>query len=216
MLGYRIETSNDDDQFINCAKKQKPTVSENRIWSKFLESPHHTLIGKQVMDLLHLKHFHKTEHKKDSDVIYDYDSSNTNATLLSEFQTIFYSLHLLYEDLKLNQVFTDHLVLLATFLDKLAIDFSLNQYSKHYRKDFPSILAKNNAKNRQLRSKIQFSDHRFSVSEPPDIMNYLYQLLNNVYTFQYPYVKNVNPRSKHIVHVSLILNYLIFLQKRFI
>ncbi|XP_033168826.1 anaphase-promoting complex subunit 1 [Drosophila mauritiana] len=66
-------------------------------------------------------------------------SVNIGALLFQMIPAIFFSLHLLYEDLKLDADFYGALPYLATFLHQLAIDMQLESYVLHYILDFPEL-----------------------------------------------------------------------------
>ncbi|KAH8419854.1 hypothetical protein KR009_003297 [Drosophila setifemur] len=66
-------------------------------------------------------------------------SVDMGAPLFPMIPAIFYSLHLMYEDLKLDTVFYAALPYLATFLHQLAVDMQLESYVLHYILDFPEL-----------------------------------------------------------------------------
>ncbi|XP_023031148.1 anaphase-promoting complex subunit 1 [Drosophila willistoni] len=70
-------------------------------------------------------------------------SVDTSAPLFNMIPAIFYGLHLLYEDLKLDTVFQgSSCSYLATFLHQMAIDMQLDSYIFHYSLDYPELMHK--------------------------------------------------------------------------
>ncbi|EDW62517.1 anaphase-promoting complex subunit 1 [Drosophila virilis] len=69
-------------------------------------------------------------------------SVDVTAPLFRMLPAIFYGLHMLYEDLKMDAVFQSSLLYLASFLHQLAIDMQLDSYIFHYHLDFPELTHK--------------------------------------------------------------------------
>jgi hypothetical protein len=55
-------------------------------------------------------------------------------------QTSLFSIHLIYEELKLEAAFDAALKFLSEFLYQLSLDFSLENYRVHYFKDNPQLI----------------------------------------------------------------------------
>ena len=74
---------------------------------------------------------------KDKD-LKDCQSLDTNAPLFSNISNVLLTLHLLYEDSKLNKFHWKGCPTLASFLSRIAADLNLKSYVHHYWRDFPT------------------------------------------------------------------------------
>lgn len=128
---------------------------------------------------------------------------NSKSIAFPYIRLIHFALHLLYEDLKLNTLRLEDLSPLMKFLNKLSLDLDLEEYSLHYWRDFPtqgvlksdSVIARNVLKDANVWPAV--------TDKPPNVFQYVYDLLKGHAVQGYPYLTNVNSRSRDIVQVSL-------------
>lgn len=128
---------------------------------------------------------------------------NTNSILFPYIRIIHFTLHLLYEELKLNTLRSKELPYLAQFLSHLANSLSLKYYSVYYWKDFTEHCSR---KCREI-NKLDLKNVTYwsVMSEQPySIMQHMYDTLRGINISPYPFIPNVNPRSKDIVQVILL------------
>jgi hypothetical protein len=63
-----------------------------------------------------------------------------DAALFPNISAIFYTMHMLYEDMKLNNASSTEMKFLLEFLHQLAMDFELEQFKFHYLIDNPDLV----------------------------------------------------------------------------
>lgn len=118
---------------------------------------------------------------------------------------ILFSLHLLYEEIKLNSHMSENLFLLAKLLHQLSIDLNLNAFKQHYVLDFPSLSHDNAGCSSDLDiQKLQIPN--IVSSSVPNIFKTLNDLLRFSKVTPYPYQLKINPVSKELIRAFSILN----------
>lgn len=127
---------------------------------------------------------------------------NPKAVLFPYLKYVHYILHLLYEDFKLNTLYSECLLPLAKLLSKISRDLGLREFVLHYWKDFPGEIVISGPKIdeellKTLNVTVGLSDKPFGIFE------HIYGLLKGDYLVPYPYFANVNRRSRDIVQVSV-------------
>ncbi|KAF5270424.1 hypothetical protein FQR65_LT05612 [Abscondita terminalis] len=206
LLGYDIEQSSEmprDSPLtpLYVAKRQKQsTLGANSDWNYLVESKLNKLNYQTISTLLNLQTpIRTTLPVKNTDI-----RINTNSVLFSNIRVIHYTLHLLYEDFKLNATKIEQLPFLARFLSKLSSDLNLKHYVMYYWKDFPNYCMKYNSETSvigvgSLKNVITWPCMQ---EQPNNVMEYIYcLLLNKSDVSPYPYIPNVNERSKAIVQL---------------
>ncbi|XP_066581363.1 anaphase-promoting complex subunit 1 isoform X2 [Prorops nasuta] len=133
---------------------------------------------------------------------------NSQAILYTYFPLVLFSLHLLYEELKLNAVMCESLPLLAQLLYQLSTDLKFDYYAYHYFLDFPSLYY-----TKEITSQISETEFQKIVTPnympqtPPSIFDTLNKLLNHIEVSAFPYLHSVNSRTKNIVElIALVAN----------
>ena len=125
----------------------------NEDWTYLMKSPVTEQVKNYLYDAIGLNKL------RNCDVvgvnIHDDEVLQTNKTIIQSpfvvhLPQVLFSLHLLYEELKLNGNMSENLLLLSKFLYKLSMDLNLSNYKLHYFADFP-ILGKE-------KSEFQLSD----------------------------------------------------------
>ncbi|EDV34305.1 uncharacterized protein Dana_GF21034 [Drosophila ananassae] len=134
-------------------------------------------------------------------------SVDIGAPLFQVIPAIFYSLHLLYEDLKLDAVFNAALPYLSTFLHQLAVDMQLESYVLHYILDFPEL------SHRTGKMALLGPDHGammmhqelLRVPAPCVFAQLEHIIVGFEEVIPYSYVENVNERSRNLLQlISLV------------
>ncbi|XP_032594835.1 anaphase-promoting complex subunit 1 [Drosophila grimshawi] len=136
-------------------------------------------------------------------------SVDVTAPLFCSLPAIFYGLHLLYEDLKLDTIFQSGLNYLATFLHQLAIDMQLDSYILHYHLDFPELTQKT-TKLTMLSEEhgAQMLYQELLRMPAPSIYAQLEHVLRGrEEVAPYSYVECINERSRNVVQlISLVMH----------
>lgn len=133
-------------------------------------------------------------------------TNNVQFTFTSHLPVILFSLHLLYEEIKLNCNMSENSILLAKLLHQISIDLKLKTYQQHYANDF-SILYQTNFTsqfNKLDLSKIIIPN--YLTSDTPNISKAMYDLLTYSHTASYPYLHGVNKKSKDLIKLLNILS----------
>ncbi|XP_053998022.1 anaphase-promoting complex subunit 1 [Hylaeus anthracinus] len=131
---------------------------------------------------------------------------NVQSILFPYFPFVLFSLHLLYEELKLNCVMSESLPLLAQLLYQLSSDLKFTMYAHHYFLDFPSLRHLRNTASQIGEAELQkITVPNYVSSEPPNIFETLNNLLNKVETAPFPYLKHVNSKTKNIVYLTALV-----------
>lgn len=125
---------------------------------------------------------------------------NQKALLYPYFQRILYSLHLLYEDLKMNILRSSEQELLAPVLFQMAKDLGCEAFAHHYWADYPEAC--------RLSAVAPQSALENCLLEPvPSIFDHLNNiLLKKIDIRPYPFLRGVNERCKIIVQVGNIFS----------
>lgn len=134
---------------------------------------------------------------------------NCEAQLFSHIPMIIFSLHLLYEELKLDSAHEADRMHLSEFLYQLSLDFKLENYRLHYFKDNPQLIyLKTNASVTDVDShKMKNIDLVSANGEVLNIFNEIYEIVNDDDDTKiriYPYIENVNTISKMVIQVNYI------------
>ena len=144
LAGYQVEWL-DLSSASNCsgpvpAKKCKKSeeVGCDNDWQQLLLSAHHSQVGDSVSRLLGLDH-PVPQSLPTSDTQTPHGAEvNISAPLFNFLPAIFFSLHLLYEEAKLDSALYPCQPKLASLLSQLAHDLQMTEYQHHYWRDFPS------------------------------------------------------------------------------
>lgn len=181
----------------SAVKKQKYYVARSEDWDYLIASTHSknfTNLNKMLKLTTLMRHFKLEETAK--------KIINPKNILFPYIRIIHFTLHLLYEDMKLNVLSTQDSPHLMRLLYKLSTDMGLTEYIIYYWQDFPdqvtvtyqqSSIPENDQKN--------IIYHSAFSNTPVSIMKYIYELLSGIQQEAYPYLQNVNTRSRDIVQV---------------
>lgn len=126
---------------------------------------------------------------------------NPKGVLFPYIRHVHFTLHLLYEDFKLNTLYTECLLPLAKLLSKLSNDLGLGEFALHYWTDFPKDVVIGGPKIDDGLFK-NINAWQGLSGKPVSVMEHIYRLLKGDSVEPYPYFTNVNVRSRNIVQVS--------------
>ena len=186
LAGYQVDCL-DLSSASNCsgpvAAKKSKSVSEesgcDNDWQQLLLSAHHSQVGDSVSRLLGLDHplpqsqpASTGESPANPQVV----EVNTAAPLFSFLPAMFWSLHLLYEEAKLDSALFPCQTRLATLLSQLAHDLQMTEYQHHYWRDFPSsALSPGTTRQSQLSpaALAKLAPAPLMTSRPPSVLAHL-------------------------------------------
>ncbi len=133
---------------------------------------------------------------------------NVSAPLFPSLGQVLFTLHLLYEDSKLNKFHWKSCPVLAPFLSRLSADLNLSKFVQHYWWDFPTVChsepekAKTFQVSADLLSKLDLSK---LSSEPPSIFKTLQDILKGVKMTQpFPILGEVTSRTRDLTLVFVL------------
>jgi len=220
LLGYDVEKlhlirNNEKDQSMErsspmvLAKKQKTSnCGSADDWQYILNSNEHkssqnfvssVLKGQKISNSLSIE----SENIAESSGI---GKINTQAILFPYLPLVLFSLHLLYEELKLNSVALEGLPLLGKLLYQLSIDLKFEIYSHHYFLDSPSLFYLKTATSQISDMDLQrITIPNYVSRKPPDIFEMLDSILNNMDVTPFPYLNHVNSRTRNIIYLTVLI-----------
>lgn len=122
-----------------------------------------------------------------------------NSTLAPYIPTIFFSFHLLYEEMKFDETLKTQRTMLSEFLNQLALDLQLDSYCLHYFLDCPElVLMYGNGSIAELDRNVLNDQHCLTLKIPS-----IYGVINDLFSenefVAYPYIPSVNPISKQVI-----------------
>ena len=217
LCGYQVDNldlsslSSPGDMNQGCPgpKKSKTECGTDGDWQYLLDSPQHVHSGHSLSEILKLQHVTREP--------YDTNQSpgskpvgeiNPSAPLFSYIPSIFWSLHLLYEELKLDVCLYSELPYIANLLSRLAFDLKLSKYLHHYWKDFPETGSPiSETRGSQLSSDLLLKlnvSNIISVS-PPCIYTHLSKVTLNQAVSPFPIISSVNSSIKLLTACTVTL-----------
>lgn len=196
------ESTMDNTATSNSAKRLRQSCkADDSDWNFLLKSMEFRHISKDLSSVLHLT---KPQFSKEDATNSIETRINHNSVFFTSIRLIQFTLHVLYEELKLNVLRKRDLRLLANFLSKISYDLNLEDYQRFYWLDFPEHCNPNNYTNRvkinanQLKSIIIWNTFD---NKPFGIYQFLYNLIQNKIDSPFPYIHNVNARTKDVIQV---------------
>lgn len=130
-----------------------------------------------------------------------------NSALAPYIPIIFFSFHLLYEELKLDETLKTQRTMLSELLNQLALDLKLDSYCLHYFLDCPDLVYMyGNGSIAELDKNALYDQHCLALKIPNvyGTVNDLYSKTEYEFT-PYPYIPNVNPMSKCIIDLLALI-----------
>ena len=130
----------------------------------------------------------------------------TSSILFAHLPTIFVSLHLIYEELKLNQLVWSSIPNLLDILYLMACDLRKISYQDYYWRDFPSICSQMNQEARIPESDFKLFHFPAHFTEiPPSIFSFLSSILRNENGASKESLFPIIPGVTERIHDSLLL-----------
>uniref|UniRef100_A0A8D2NNA4 Anaphase-promoting complex subunit 1 n=1 Tax=Zosterops lateralis melanops TaxID=1220523 RepID=A0A8D2NNA4_ZOSLA len=210
MMGYNTErlcwTRNLDFEGslspVIAPKKARPSeTGSDEDWEYLLSSDYHkNFESHPIAKALCLDPLEVSASKDDFSQSLSLDSSTL---LFSHIPAIFFVLHLIYEELKLNSLMGEGLRSLVVLLVQLARDLKLEAYMDYYYRDYPALVK--TSRQTCIIDQVQtgFMLHpSFFSAEPPSIFQWLSSCLKGEGVQPYPYLPGICERSKLVVLVS--------------
>ncbi|KAL4141486.1 hypothetical protein QTP88_004117 [Uroleucon formosanum] len=217
LIGYNLESLPLTQDSLNTyndtpakSKKQRVLdIGSDKDWAFMLKSSFNSFRGNNIAASLGLKNkpnnynpnFHQHSNLK--------NNIDTNAILFPYIYDVLFSLHLVYEDLKLNTMKTNLLPMVVQLLYQLATDLKLDEYVYHYWKDYPNFYNRNYlslglSQISEENRKTLIIPSYFEPS-PPDIFRLCFLLMKYYKANPYPCIENVNRRTKNIIQIYGLL-----------
>lgn len=133
--------------------------------------------------------------------------NESNALLFTHIPIVFFALHLLYEEMKIDESLRTRLGLMVEFLHQLALDLRLDQYCVHYFLDYPELIAAEVACAIDDADKAKLSNGKYLSLRVPNIFKTVNDWIdgNQQIVPFYPYIPSVNPLSKSIVELVAMI-----------
>ncbi|CAH0686482.1 unnamed protein product [Spodoptera exigua] len=211
LIGYDVEKlqakQTDDVEHAEVATKKQRTSSDGSSddWEYLLNSKMHKAIG-QSLSMLKLPVPNSDSHRKNKRSSTEPEKTiqiNTNSMLFPYILQVLYSLHLVYEEIKLNTLLWNNLRPLSAFLYQLSKDLKLDAYVNHYWLDFPTDLNLEYDDETQIceSSLNKLCEPVYFNREPPNVYSYLNSMLKDLDVGSYPYLAEVNDMSRDIIEI---------------
>lgn len=136
-----------------------------------------------------------------------YSKNDSNAVLFPYIPLVFFSLHLLYEEMKIDAGLKHQLKPLAKFLNQLAVDLQLESYCLHYFLDYPELAYINSTSHINDIDRKKLLNQQYLNGEVPNIFRSVNEILrgNRSAVGPYPHIVNVNQMSKNIVQLTSLI-----------
>nr|XP_049700108.1 anaphase-promoting complex subunit 1 [Helicoverpa armigera] len=214
LIGYdveRLNTKQNDDAEPEVATKKQRASSDGSPddWNYLLNSKMHKAIG-HSLTMLKLPIPNSDGYRKGKRTSIEPEktsSFNTNSVLFPYVLQVLYSLHLVYEEIKLNTLLWSNLRPLSNFLYQISKDLKLDAYVNHYWLDFPTDLNLEYEEESQINegSLKKLSEPVYFSREPPNVYSYLNSMLKDLDVGYYPYLAEVNNMSRDIIEILAIV-----------
>ncbi|XP_020285295.1 anaphase-promoting complex subunit 1 isoform X2 [Pseudomyrmex gracilis] len=131
---------------------------------------------------------------------------NTQSVLFPHLPLVLFSLHLLYEEIKLNSVMSESLPLLGQLLYQLSIDLKLEMYVHHYFLDSPSLSELRTSKSQISDADLQkITIPSYVPHKPPNVFETLDNMLNGIDVATFPYLSHVNPGTRNVIYLAAMI-----------
>lgn len=224
LIGYDLEKlgivkkNEDQGETSEVVSKKQRTSSDGSTddWGYLLNSKLHKTVGSTLANLLNLneissptKSTGRSSCSTRRNLMETGDPKNqfnSQSLLFPYMLPVLYSLHLVYEETKLNTLLWDELRSLSAFLYQLSKDLRLDSYVNHYWLDFPTNLTLECEKYESQVSEAnlkRLNQPSYFSCEPPNVFKYLNCLLKDLDVGSYPYLPDVNNMSKDLIEVRL-------------
>uniref|UniRef100_A0A8C0L4L0 Anaphase-promoting complex subunit 1 n=1 Tax=Canis lupus dingo TaxID=286419 RepID=A0A8C0L4L0_CANLU len=208
MMGYNTDrlawTRNFDFEGslspVIAPKKARPSeTGSDDDWEYLLNSDYHQNVESHLLNRSLCLSPLEVSQMKDEDFSQNLilDSSTL---LFTHIPAIFFVLHLIYEELKLNTLMGEGIRSLVGLLVQLARDLKLEPYVDHYYRDFPTLVRTTGQVCTIDQGQTGFMHHpSFFTPEPPSIYQWVSSCLKGEGMPPYPYLPGICERSRLVV-----------------
>ncbi|VFV22754.1 anaphase-promoting complex subunit [Lynx pardinus] len=208
MMGYNTDrlawTRNFDFEGslspVIAPKKARPSeTGSDDDWEYLLNSDYHQNVESHLLNRSLCLNPLEVSQMKDEDFSQNLilDSSTL---LFTHIPAIFFVLHLVYEELKLNTLMGEGIRSLVGLLVQLARDLKLEPYVDHYYRDYPTLVRTTGQVCTIDQGQTGFMHHpSFFTSEPPSIYQWVSSCLKGEGMPPYPYLPGICERSRLVV-----------------
>uniref|UniRef100_A0A6I8P4H6 Anaphase-promoting complex subunit 1 n=1 Tax=Ornithorhynchus anatinus TaxID=9258 RepID=A0A6I8P4H6_ORNAN len=191
------------NSFVTCLMNMMGYNTDRLAWTRndweyLLNSDYHRSVESHLLArTLRLDPLETSPLKETSSPSPSLDSSTL---LFTHIPAVFFVLHLVYEELKLNSLMGDGVQSLVVVLVQLARDLKLEPYIDYYYRDYPALV-KTSRQTCSIDQAQTGSMHypAFLTPEPPSIYQWLSSCLKGEGASSYPYLPGVCERSKLVV-----------------
>ncbi|CAB4068606.1 APC1 [Lepeophtheirus salmonis] len=213
LMGYHADRIKDESRLMSPSSNEG---SGGLSSSKKMRKEKKVEVGKRISNLLGLEEVIpdnfclSNERKTNSDEKCNLEEDgekyvNSEASLFTFMPSILWSLHLLYENSKLDMSHWEGMNFLACLLIRLSADLQMPYYVDHYWRDFPEICpipTLGAATTGQLREdqlkKLQPLPQM--TERPPCIYSHLRSILSREKLSPFPYISKVAKRTRDMIY----------------
>ncbi|XP_042188990.1 anaphase-promoting complex subunit 1 [Callorhinchus milii] len=185
-------------------KKARPSEGgTDEDWDYILTSDYHRNFESHLLaSALHLDSMEVLHPKEE---ILQNLTLDSTMILFSHIPAIFFVLHLIYEELKLDSLMREGERSLVILLHQLARDLKQDAYMDFYWRDYPSLVKnlKQTCKIDQAHTRLMHQPS-FLTIDPPSIYHWLSSCLNGDVISPFPYLPGICERTKLVV-LSFVL-----------
>uniref|UniRef100_A0A8C4ENG8 Anaphase-promoting complex subunit 1 n=1 Tax=Dicentrarchus labrax TaxID=13489 RepID=A0A8C4ENG8_DICLA len=131
---------------------------------------------------------------------------DSSAPLFPHIPSLFYVLHLLYQELQLDELQRARASLLVCLLQQLARDLQLEEYMDLYWRDYPSLISGFNESCLIDQGKTHMIRPSFLRADPPCVLSWLSSCLRGEEILPFPYLPGICQRTR-----LLVLSYALYI-----
>ncbi|KAK7806339.1 hypothetical protein U0070_020191 [Myodes glareolus] len=181
-------------------KKARPSdTGSDDDWEYLLNSDYHHNVESHLLNKSLCLTALESSRVKEEDFSQNL-SLDSSTLLFPHIPAIFFVLHLVYEELKLNTLMGEGICSLVDLLVQLARDLKLEAYMDHYYRDYPTLVRTTGQVCAIDPGQTGFLHHpSFFTSEPPSIYQWVSSCLKGEGMPPYPYLPGVCERSRLVV-----------------
>lgn len=154
-----------------------------------------------LISIIHKKEFGNVKDSSDNKEV------DTSAPLFHQIPLVFFTFHLLYEELKIHwSIHCESIKFLGEFLFQLAFDMKLKNYCYAYNMDFPQLCKYSSMpcfteSNGQMMQNKELLLNR----QMPSIFNTLQNILNGKDKTKYPCIDGINTNSRNVIQLLTLV-----------
>ncbi|XP_076035625.1 anaphase promoting complex subunit 1 isoform X2 [Oratosquilla oratoria] len=205
MMGYDIdkltlscplECSGSCSPVAACKKFRAAENGSDSDWEYLLSSTYHMAAGNSLSEVLGLQPVGMLQREQGI----RQGTANAEAPLFCHLPAILYTLHLVYEELKLNTLHWEMCGLLVAVLDQLAADLRVPIFLHHYWRDFPTLVPLHGPPTQvspEQASRLTLPG--YFTHEPPNVLVHIYTIMTGQEPDPFPYIPNVCSNTKNLI-----------------